>query len=155
MSSQISNWISSDKFNIGIRYKPKGDMSSDEVNVDFSTQLFSNRVLLEVEGNYEAGNTPSVSGTESDIPISGDFYLTWIIDKSDNLRAKVFSRTMDIFDENDGLQETGVSVYYKASFNVFRDVIDAIKKRFSYVERNNRLKIRQEKRAARRNETKE
>ena len=155
LSSQISNWISSDKFNIGIRYKPKGDMSSDEVNVDFSTQLFSNRVLLEVEGNYEAGNTPSVSGTESDIPISGDFYLTWIIDKSDNLRAKVFSRTMDTFDENDGLQENGVGVYYKASFNVFRDVIDAIKKRFSYVERNNRLKIRQEKRAARRNETKE
>ena len=150
LSSQISNWISSDKFNIGIRYKPKGEMTSDEVNVDFSTQLFSNRLLLELEGNYDSGNNPSMSESGSDNPIRGDVYLTWIIDKSDNLRAKAFSRTIDSYDEDDGLQENGVGVYYKANFNVFRDVIDSVKEYFSYSERKKRERIRVEKRSARR-----
>ena len=150
LTSQISNWISSDKFNVGIRYKPKDEMSSDEVNVDFSTHLFSNRLLLEVEGNYDTGNNHSLS--ESTTDIRGDFYLTWLIDKSDNLRAKVFSRTIDSFDETDGLQESGIGIYYKDSFNVFRDVIESIRKHFSYKERKRRQIIRIENRKKRKEE---
>lgn len=146
LTSQISNWISSDKFNIGIRYTPKGDMSSDEVNVDFSTHLFSNRFLLEVEGNYDSQNNPT-STTGSTTPVRGDFYLTWLIDRNENLKAKIFSRTIDSFDETDGLQESGIGIYYKESFNVFKDVIESVKERFSYTERKRRQKLRLEKRA--------
>lgn len=131
LSNQISNWISSDKFDIGIRYRPKTDMNSDEVNIDFSTQLFSNRLLLEVEGNYDTGNNTAMTNSRSASNLTGDFYLTWLIDRAGSLKAKVFSRTIDSFDENQGLQETGIGVYYKEDFNSFKDILKNLKERFS------------------------
>ena len=131
LSNQLSDWISSDKFNIGIRYRPKSEMTSDEVNIDFSTQLFSNRLLLEMEGNYDTGNNPTMTGDKSVSNFTGDFYLTWLIDRMGSLKAKAFTRTIDRFDENQGLQESGVGIYYKEDFNSFKDIIHNIRERFS------------------------
>jgi hypothetical protein len=70
-----------------------------------------------------------------------------MIDRSGNLRLKVFTQTIDRFDENQGLQETGIGIYYKEDFNNFKDLRQRIKARFTNKERRAR---REARRAARR-----
>ena len=62
--------------------------------------------------------------------LTGDFYLTWLIDRAGNLRTKAFTRTIDRFDENQGLQESGIGIYYKEDFNSFKDILRNIRERF-------------------------
>lgn len=129
LSNQLSNWVSSDKYNIGIRYRPKGELNSDELDIGLSTAIIDNRLLLEVEGNYDFGNNTTMNNRTAN-SLTGDFYLTWLIDRSGSLKAKAFSRTIDRFDENQGLQESGLGLYYKEDFNTFKDILTNFKERF-------------------------
>ncbi|MBQ1940181.1 MAG: hypothetical protein II362_08225, partial [Alistipes sp.] len=45
----------------------------------------------------------------------------------------------DRFDENQGLQETGVGISYKEDFNNFKDLVRRIKERFTSRKRRQRL----------------
>lgn len=145
LSNQLSNWLSADSYNIVIRYRPRTDITSDEVDIGFSTELLSNRLLLEVEGNYLVDRSMSVNQTSN---LMGEAYLTWLIDRAGNLRLKGFTHTIDSFDENQGLQETGIGIYYKESFNNLSDLRQRVKDRFSGVKR----KARRADRKARRTE---
>ncbi len=137
LSSQLSNMVSSDKFNIGLKYRPAGDYTSDEFGVNFSWSIASNRLLLDVEGNYDTENNaarlnPSASN------LTGDFALRYLVDKAGNVQAKVFSRTIDTYDENQGLQESGVGIYYHEDFNTVGDIVRNMKSRFSRKKTENR-----------------
>lgn len=144
LSNQLSNWLSADSYNIVIRYRPKTEMTSDEVDIGFSTELVSNRLLLEVEGNYLVDRSMSVNQTSN---IMGEAYLTWLIDRAGNLRLKGFTHTIDRFDENQGLQETGIGIYYKESFNNLKDLKQRVKDRFSSEKRRARREDRRARRA--------
>ena len=61
----------------------------------------------------------------------GEAHVTWLIDKSGNLRLKAFTQTIDRFDENQGLQETGIGISYKEDFNNFKDLKQRIRDRFT------------------------
>ena len=148
LSNQLSNWLSADSYNIVIRYRPRTDITSDEVDIGFSTELVNNRLLLEVEGNYLVDRTMSVNQTSN---IMGEAYLTWLIDRAGNLRLKGFTHTIDRFDENQGLQETGIGIYYKESFNNLSDLKQRVRDRFSSAKR----KARREDRKRRREEERE
>ena len=45
MSKQLSNWLSSDDYNIILRYRPKSELTSDEIDVGFSKSLVNDRLL--------------------------------------------------------------------------------------------------------------
>lgn len=141
LSNQISNWLSSDKFDFGINYRPSTDMTSDEVELSVSAPILNNKLYIDVEGNYNAKNN---SVTEALNTIYGDFYLTWILDNTANIRAKAFSRTITTFDENQGLQENGVGIYYKDDFNTFTDLIERYRKALAD-RKKRRLTIKTEK----------
>ena len=47
----------------------------------------------------------------------GEAYITWLIDRAGTLRLKGFTQTIDRFDETQGLQETGIGIYYKEDFD--------------------------------------
>ena len=145
LSNQLSNWLSADSYNIVIRYRPKTDLTSDEVDIGFSTELVNNRLLLEVEGNYLVDRSMAVNQSSN---LMGEAYLTWLIDRAGNLRLKGFTHTIDRFDENQGLQETGIGIYYKESFNNLGDLKQRVKERFS----SKRRKARKEERRRRREE---
>lgn len=131
LSSQLGNIISNDNFDVGIRYTPGTDSeTSDEVSLDFSTALFSNRLLLEAEGNYDTGSNPNATNRNAS-NLTGDFSLTWLIDKSGSLRAKGFTRTVEDFGENQGLQEHGIGISYQESFNTFSDIARNFRERFA------------------------
>ncbi len=130
LTNQLSNWLSSSNLNWVIRYRPESELTSDEIDLGFSRGLIDNRLLIEVEGNYLADNKTS-SDSESASNFMGEAYITWLIDRAGTLRMKGFTQNIDSYDENQGLQETGIGVYYQESFNNFRELPQLIIDRFS------------------------
>ena len=129
LSNQLSNWLSSDNFNIVLRYRPKTEqMMSDEVDFGFSQGLMGDRLLIEVEGNYLGDKSQVVNASSS---FTGEAYVTWLIDQAGTLRLKGFTHTIDRFDENQGLQETGLGIYFKEDFDNGKDLKNRLANRFS------------------------
>ena len=133
LSNQLSNWLATENSNIVLRYRPKTEqMMSDEVDFGFSQALLNNRVLIEVEGNYLVDKSQVVNATSA---FTGEAYVTWLIDKAGTLRLKGFTHTIDRFDENQGLQETGIGIYYKEDFDNASDLRRRVKSRFTRTKR--------------------
>ena len=126
LTNQIKNIISSDKFDFGINYHPSSKLSSDEFEIDFSAPILNNKLYVDVTGNYNFMNNSSIEN-QNQSNWSGDLYLTWLLNSSGNLSLKGFTKTIDTFDESQGLQETGVGIYYKASFDNLADLKARIK----------------------------
>lgn len=140
LANQLSNWLSAADYNIVIRYRPKSEVTSDEVDFGLSKSLINNRLFVEVEGNYLIDNKQAVNSSMSNF--MGEAYITYLIDRAGTLKLKAFTQTIDRFDENQGMQETGIGIYFKEDFNNFRDLRRRIKERFTN-------KKRQARRAAR------
>ena len=128
LSNQFSNWLSSDDYKIVLRYRPRTEQMSDEVDFGFSKGLVDNRLLIEVEGNYIVDKAQVVNANSN---FTGEAYLTWLIDSAGTLRLKGFTHTIDRFDENQGLQETGIGIYFKEDFNNAKDLRMRLKSRFT------------------------
>ncbi|MFI3292529.1 MAG: translocation/assembly module TamB domain-containing protein [Rikenellaceae bacterium] len=133
LTNQLSNWLSSSNYNVVIRYRPESDLTGDELDFGISRSLINNRLLVEVEGNYTNNDISSSGETDSEASsnFAGEAYVTWLIDRSGALKLKGFTQTIDTYDENQGLQETGVGIYYKESFDNFKDLKARVKSRFS------------------------
>jgi len=142
ISNQLSNWLSSDDYNVVIRYRPKSELTSDEVDFGLSKSLINNRLFVEVEGNYVIDNKQAVNSNMSNF--MGEAYITYLIDRAGTLKMKVFTQTIDRFDENQGLQETGIGIYFKEDFDNFKDLRRRIKERFT----NKKRKARKAERTA-------
>ena len=142
LSNQVSNWLSSDDYNIILRYRPKSELTSDEIDFGFSKSLANDRLLVEVEGNYLVDNKMAQSSNMSNF--MGEAYITWLIDRAGNLKLRGFTQTIDRFDENQGLQETGVGIYYKEDFNNWQDLKRRVKERFMSKRRREREEAERE-----------
>ena len=127
LSNQFSNWLSNDDYKIVLRYRPRTEKMSDEVDFGFSKGLVDNRLLIELEGNYIVDKAQVVNANSN---FTGEAYLTWLIDRAGTLRLKGFTHTIDRFDENQGLQETGIGIYFKEDFNNAKDLRMRLKSRF-------------------------
>ncbi len=138
LTGTLSNALSSDKYNLGISYRPKDEISSDELDIDFSTSILGQRLFLEIEGNYDFDNNAASKVNANSSNLTGDFALRYLVDRAGNIQTKVFSRTINTYDENQGLQESGVGIYYHEDFNSMRDLTRNMRQRFS---RKNRKQI--------------
>lgn len=147
LTNQLSNWFSTDDYRIILNYRAGSEMTGDEVDFGFSTNLINNRLLVEVEGNYIIDNKQAVNNNVSNF--MGEAHVTWLIDKSGNLRLKAFTQTIDRFDENQGLQETGLGISYKEDFNNFKDLKQRIRDRFTNKKRQKKRQARREEQARR------
>ena len=81
-----------------------------------------------MRGNYLVDRSQVVNANSS---FTGEAYVTWLIDKAGSLRLKGFTHTIDRFDENQGLQETGIGIYYKEDFDNAKDLKRRVINRFS------------------------
>ena len=149
LTNQLNNWLSTSGYDIFINYRSKSEITSDEVDFGLSKSLINDRLLVEVEGNYLLDNKNAVNNSMSNF--MGEAYITYLIDRAGTLKLKAFTQTIDRFDENQGLQETGIGIYFKEDFNNFRDLRRRIKERFSNKKRKEerlaRRKAREEQRA--------
>lgn len=140
LTSQVTNLISNDNLNINLNYRPQDKTSSDEVDFGFSYNIGgNNRLILEVEGNYNADNSMRANNSS----LSGDASITWAVTPTGNILLKGFTRTINRYDENQGLQENGVGVYYREDFNVFSDIIQQSKARKAARKRKHEEKMAQ------------
>jgi hypothetical protein len=117
LSNQLSNWLSqiSSDFDIGINYRPGDEISSQEVELALSTQLFDDRVVI--DGNFGvAGNHPSQTQRTSNI--IGDVNVEVKITPEGKFRVKAFNRsnTFDILNTNAPYTQ-GVGVFYRREFD--------------------------------------
>jgi len=117
LSNQLSNWLSqiSNDFDIGVNYRPGDEISSQEVELALSTQLFDDRVVI--DGNLGvAGNHPAQTQRTSNI--IGDVNVEVKITPEGKFRVKAFNRsnTFDILNTNAPYTQ-GVGVFYRKEFD--------------------------------------
>jgi hypothetical protein len=117
VTNQLNNWLSglSDNLDIGVNYRPGGQLSEDEVEVALSTQLFDDRVSI--DGNVGYGGKQSTSN------LIGEVTVEVKITDDGRFRAKVFNKS-----NNDDLYKSyspytqGVGVFYTQDFHRFGDL---------------------------------
>ena len=153
VSNMVSNWLSSSDYNVVIRYRPKSELTSDEVDFGLSKSLINNRLFVEVEGNYLIDNKQVVNTNSTMSNFMGEAYITYLIDRAGALKLKAFTQTIDRFDENQGLQETGIGIYFKEDFDNLRDLRNRIRDRFTNKRRKARRVARRTAREAERAES--
>lgn len=146
LTNQLSNVVSGEDYNIILRYRPETELTGEEVDFGFSSNLINNRLFIEVEGNYVLDNKQAVNSKMSNF--MGEAYITWMIDRAGNLKLKGFTQTIDRFDETQGLQETGIGIYYKEDFDNLKDLKARVKARFTNQKRKARREQRRTERAA-------
>lgn len=117
LSSQIGALLSTKNFNFRPTYRPRSETNSEEVGFKASLNLVQDKVLIEAEGNYATSQTNNQSS-----PFTGGGNVTVLLNKSGNLSLKGFTRVIDRFDETQGLQESGVGVYFKQDFQNWEDL---------------------------------
>ena len=152
LSNQLSNWLSGDNYNVIFRYRPRTELTGDEVDFGFSKSWFNDRLLVEIEGGYLSDE--SIKATNRASNFVGEAFITWLIDSEGAFRLKGFTQTIDRYGENQGMQESGVGVYYSESFNSFPELWHSLKERFTNPERRERRMKRREERKERRQQRK-
>ena len=81
----------------------------------------------------------------------GEAFITWLIDDEGTFRFRGFTQTIDRYGENQGMQESGIGLYYGESFNTFKELGESVKSKFVNEERRQKRRARKAKRAAERN----
>ncbi len=130
VANQVSNWLSqiSKDVDIGINYRPGGDLTNEEVEVALSTQLFDERVTIDGNFGYQnIQNNPTTANTSS---IVGDINVEVKITKDGRLRLKAFNRTntVDLLD-NTSPYTQGVGIFYRKEFNNLHELFQNQRRR--------------------------
>lgn len=117
LSNQLSNWLSqiSSEFDIGVNYRPGDQISSQELEVALSTQLFDDRVLI--DGNVGvAGTNPGINQRTSNI--IGDVHVEVKITPEGKFRIKAFNRsnTFDVLHAASPYTQ-GLGIFYRREFD--------------------------------------
>lgn len=128
LSNQLSNWLSGEDYNIIFRYRPRNNISGDEVDFGFSKSWFNNRLIVELEGGYLSDASAQAMQKASNFV--GEAFITWLIDPEGVMRFRGFTQTIDRYGENQGMQESGIGFYYNESFNTFSDLRQSLRNRF-------------------------
>jgi len=105
--SQISN-----DFDIGVSYRPGDNLTSDEIQVALSTQVFDDKVTIN-------GNVGTSNSQERANDIVGDVDVNIKLDKKGKLQLKAFTRSNEYLVYEDSRNTQGIGIFYKEDFNTF------------------------------------
>lgn len=130
VTNQLNNLLANldDDTTINIRYRPEDGINSDEIDFGFTKEFFDSRLILEYEGVYDTGYQTGTSAY-NDNPLTNDLSVTALLNDAGNIRMKIFTRTIDRFDDLQRLQENGIGIYYREDFDKFSEIRGKIKKR--------------------------
>lgn len=122
ISSQFSNWLSqiSQDFDIGFVYRPGNEITTDQVEIALSTQMFNDRITL--EGNVGVGGK-QVGSNQTSGNVLGDVTVIYKITPEGRLRVKAFNRSNSVeVLNNNAPYKQGVGVSYRFDFDRLSDV---------------------------------
>jgi len=121
LSNQLSNWLSqiSKDFEVGVTYRPGyKEVNSDEVQLALSTQMFDDKVRLNVNGNFDmSGASSSANNTEQ---LTGDFDLEYKL--TDKIRFKVFNRFNNPYTGKQAPYTQGFGLFFNQEFDKLSDL---------------------------------
>ena len=132
LSTQLSNILSSERFRLAPTYRPKSEETSDEFGTEFYGELIKNKLIVEGDVSYDSGNNIQMNNRTAR-SLTGDVTLSLLLDEVGNFKVKAFTRTIDRFDENQGLQESGVGLSYRQNFNSFSDLVQNFRERIERI----------------------
>lgn len=123
LSSQLSNMLSqiSKDFDVGVKYRPGDPLTSQELEVLFSTQVFNNRLSIEGAFGYKQNNS-GVSSNQTNI--LGDINVEYKITSDGRFRAKAFNKTNDVnlVNSNAAPYTQGVGLSIRRDFDNFGEL---------------------------------
>ncbi len=120
LSNQLSNWLSkiSNDFDIGVSYRPGDNLTSDEIDLALSTQVFDDRVTI--NGNLGTGNSPASNSNNN---LIGDVDVNFRLDKKGKLQLKAFTRSNEYLVYEETRNTQGIGIFYKEDFNTFSGLV--------------------------------
>jgi len=128
LSNQLSNWLSSGEWDVGVNYRVGNASSSSEVELALSRQLFNDRIS--VQGNIGYGGVSSTNSTTGLAPqqnyLTGDLNVDVKLTKNGKLLARAFNRANDqyaLVDFEQSLHKQGVGIVYKEEFDTFSELL--------------------------------
>lgn len=130
LSNQLSNWLSqiSRNVDIGFKYLPKDEISSDEIELALSTQIFNDRVTININGNVDMGNNPNAQPKKNNIV--GDFDMDVKLNNKGTLRLKAYSHNNEQLTYKSATTTQGVGISYQEEFKKIKSLI---KKYFKFL----------------------
>lgn len=127
LSNQLSNWLSqiSSDFDIGLNYRAGDEISSQELDVALSTQLFNKRVTIDGNVGF-GGNNVQQQGNSN---IVGDVNMEAKITDDGRYRVKAYNKSNDnnLLSQS-GPYTQGVGVLYRREFESFKELFKRKKK---------------------------
>lgn len=142
LSNQLSSLLSTDRFRLAPKYRPKSEETSDEFGTEFYGELIKDKLIVEGDVSYDTGNGVQMNKRTAN-SLTGDVTLSLLLDEAGNFKVKAFTRTIDRFDENQGLQESGIGISYRQSFDTFADLIRNMRNRIERIRERKALKRQQ------------
>lgn len=120
LSNQVSNWLSkiSNEFDIGINYRPGDEISSQEVELALSTQLFNDRLII--DSNFGLSDRQNSPNGQNNNNLIGDVSIEYKVSKDGKLRVKAFNKSNQFtLTEINSPYTQGVGISYKEEFDTF------------------------------------
>jgi hypothetical protein len=117
LSNQFSNWFSQivPNFDFGVNYRAGDAISSEELEVLLSTELFNERIVI--DGNVGVAKDQYTSN------IVGDFTVEYKVSPDGRFRVKAFNRSNALNLLNDRAPYTqGIGVFYREEFDTLKDL---------------------------------
>ncbi len=124
VSNQLSSWLSqiSKDFDIGVNYKPGDKLTSDEISVALSTQLFNERLII--DGNIGVqGNNAVKTTNQNPSNFVGDVNVEYKLTRDGRFRVKAYNRSNNMVLLEDNAPYTqGLGLFYRKEFDYFSDL---------------------------------
>lgn len=121
ISNQLTNWLSqiSKDFDIGVNYRPADQLSSEELEVALSTQLWDDRVLI--DGNIGMSGERKTQQNASNI--IGDINVEVKVTPDGRIRVRAFNKyNNQEITGREAPYTQGIGVFYRREFDRFRDL---------------------------------
>ena len=129
LSSKVSSWLNgvTKDVDIGVNYRPGGTLSSDELDLALSKQLFNNR--LSIDGNFGVANNNGTStnvSNKSNNNVNGlvDVTVEYKLSESGKYRVKGFNRSNDNTEAatSGGAYTQGVGIFYREEYETLNEL---------------------------------
>lgn len=121
VTSQLSGLISqySKGLDIGLNYRQGDDTYSEEIQVNMSTELFNERLII--DGNLGVGGQNVYQQNANQIV--GDVKIEYKVTKDGRIRLKAFNeQNNNEFTNLNAPYTQGIALVYRKDFNSFRDL---------------------------------
>lgn len=128
LSNQLSNMLSkfSDDFDIGFNYQPGDEVSSQEMALALSTQLFDDRVTITTNLGVSHQNAGENSNS-----LIGDVDVEYKVNEEGNVRVHAFNKSNEYdITQQEATYTQGVGVFYQESFSTFSELMCKLKNLF-------------------------